>query len=163
MELIKPDSRAASRFTPTVGVYAIVHHNSMKWYIGSSKEVERRIYNHITMLKAGKHGCRHLQRTWDKYGETGFDYFLLERCSEDQLITREQEYLDNPQPYWLFNARPKAEDNRGFKHSEETKKRQSEAAKRVALDVSERARRRELAKAQHRAGNFGRATWKTRK
>ena len=41
------------------------------------------------------HGNPHFQAAWNKYGESSFEFRLLEECSEDILIEREDEWMKN--------------------------------------------------------------------
>ncbi len=54
-----------------------------------------------------------------------------------------------------------SEGHLGKHRSYSTKRKISNAAKRVGSDTEERKRRSERAKKQHQQGKFGRATWKT--
>lgn len=51
------------------------------------------------------------------------------------------------------------EHHKGARRSSETRRRMSEAAKRVAANPEEKARRSSRAKKQHAEKNFGRCTW----
>jgi group I intron endonuclease len=76
------------------------------------------------MLRNGKHSNRHLQNSWDKYGEDSFNFVIIETCDPDFVIDREQFYLDSERPFDPLvglNNSPTATTRKGFKHSEETK------------------------------------------
>jgi len=153
---IWPNSRSLKKFTPTCGIYEILHRPTGRRYVGSSAEVEKRLYWHFAMLRKGTHHCTFLQNVWNKYGPDGFETFLLEQCYVDKLIEREQYHMDSSSPYSLMNLEGTARATRGWKHSEEVKLKISETAKRVGADPTERQRRSERAKLQHRQGNIGR-------
>ena len=55
-----------------IGLYAIVHVPSHRAYIGSSVNIKRRLKEHMSALRHGKHHCSHLQNAWSKYGEFEF-------------------------------------------------------------------------------------------
>lgn len=76
------------------GIYVILHVKSGKIYLGQAQNIRARWRCHRSDLKLGKHGNRHLQAAWNKYGEKAFQFKILERCSIDQLDEREQHYLD---------------------------------------------------------------------
>lgn len=76
------------------GVYKIYSHFTGRYYIGSSKNIIRRWYRHKHDLKHGKHNNIHLQRIYNKYGEGDLAYIVLEHCSQQDLETLEQKYLD---------------------------------------------------------------------
>lgn len=85
----------------TNGIYCIRHFATDRCYIGSSKHIEYRWQEHVRLLRKGAHYNDFLQRTWNKYGEEGFSFHILEEnnLSEDALLEREQEFIDklNPQ------------------------------------------------------------------
>jgi group I intron endonuclease len=79
----------------TIGVYAIVHKASRRFYIGSSINVEKRLIQHRSKLNRTKHHCHHLQSAWNKYGEDAFEFIL--KCvatSERECRDIEQAVLD---------------------------------------------------------------------
>lgn len=79
----------------TIGVYWIYQvSRDRAVYVGSSGNVERRTWWHANALKRGKHPNKHLQSTWDKYGADDFKLSLLETCSTEQMIEREE--------FWMF-------------------------------------------------------------
>lgn len=152
---IFPDGRSASRVRFTCGVYEIVHWETMRRYVGSSSEIEKRLYYHVTMLRVGRHHCKYLQNVWNKYGESGFEFFLLEECQPDELNDREQFHMEASSLHRLMNCDPTARTVRGWKHGSKARCKMSESAKRVGADPEERKRRSERAKEQHATGNFG--------
>ena len=76
------------------GIYAIDCTANGKRYIGSSNNFEVRKHRHFTELGKGIHNNAHMQACWNKYGEKTFEFSLLEECVEEELINREQYYLD---------------------------------------------------------------------
>lgn len=147
---IKPDGRSPNRFQPTCGVYCIIHDHSGRRYVGSSIEIEKRLYLHLVLLRKGTHHCPYLQNVWNKYGESQFSFWLLAKCGVSELESREQLHMDQTANEKSMNCHPAAGSARGFKASDETRRKQSEAAKRVAADPAERKRRSDRAKAMHR-------------
>lgn len=71
------------------GIYKITNTINNKCYIGKSKTVFRRWYQHKTNLKKGNHHCIYLQNSWNKYGEDSFDFNVIEICEEENLKERE--------------------------------------------------------------------------
>jgi hypothetical protein len=56
------------------------------------------------MLKNNKHVNIILQRSWNKYSERNFSFIILEECSPERCVDREQYYLDTLQAvqiHWL--------------------------------------------------------------
>lgn len=93
-----------------IGIYKIVSKNSGEFYIGSSQNLRKRELDHFSLLKNKKHPNRYLQRVWNKYKDLYFT--IIEECSIESLIEREQFYIDNLYP--KYNLRPTAESNRGW-------------------------------------------------
>lgn len=74
----------------TSGIYCIMNKLNNKVYIGSSKNVGRRLREHKTLLRTNRHHSSPLQYSWNHYGEAMFVFFVLEVCEEDKLIDREK-------------------------------------------------------------------------
>jgi len=114
-----------------VGIYMIKNKNNGKFYIGSSINMAARWAGHRSDLKKGKHHSKHLQRSWDKYGEESFEFTVIESVENtDDLLVREQHYLDTLKPFLRengYNSVRNAANCLGFRHTEETKRKMSEA------------------------------------
>jgi len=84
--------------TNRCGVYAIrnVVDGKNTTYIGSTHcSFNRRWRDHRNSLTHGDHRNCWLQRSWNKYGEIGFEFLVLEYCEKDQnIIKQEQKWLD---------------------------------------------------------------------
>jgi len=76
------------------GVYAIFCKATGLPYIGSSVNVYARTFTHITALRRGRHESNKLMHAWKTYGENAFDIVILEFCSKETLLEREQHYID---------------------------------------------------------------------
>lgn len=76
------------------GIYKIENIIDGKIYIGSSKNIELRWHQHKYCLYKNKHHSILLQRAWNKYGKENFEFSVVEECSEEDLLIREQYYLD---------------------------------------------------------------------
>jgi group I intron endonuclease len=109
------------------GVYAIENTETSSCYIGSSVDIEKRFAQHQSRLRNRKHCNKHLQRAFDKYGETAFSLRVLEKTAEH--LQREQHFINTLKP--AYNMAPVAGSLAGYKHSKETLERMS-AAKRGA-------------------------------
>lgn len=103
------------------GVYKITNISNKKIYIGSSKRLGSRWSGHKHKLRLNQHHCRHLQFSWNKYGESSFIFEVLEYCEpiREILLTVEQKYLDLLLPE--YNSYTIAGSNKGNKLSEEHK------------------------------------------
>jgi group I intron endonuclease len=112
------------------GVYKISNGINGNFYIGSSKNILNRWQEHKYRLERGLNKCKGLQNAWDKYGKENFTFEILETCSIEELIPLEQTYLDQLNP--AYNMCSKANvplGMNGKKHSQQTRKLQSESAK----------------------------------
>lgn len=96
-------------------------------YIGSTMNIYKRWERHLLLLRRNKHHSQKLQRHFNKYGKNDLVFSILIICNKEELINTEQYFIDIYQPY--FNGRIKAFTNGGFKHTEEAKKKISEAFK----------------------------------
>jgi group I intron endonuclease len=105
------------------GIYEIFCVKNSRRYIGSAVRLSHRWRLHYTQLQSGKHHSRHLQRAWNKYGEESFVFRVIEQCSRENLISREQHYIDALCPE--FNSRPNASSQDGFKFSIESRRKMS--------------------------------------
>lgn len=83
-----------SRQTHRGGVYALVNVVNSKAYIGSTNNLRTREAWHRWALRNTRHPNPHLQRAWNSYGESAFEFVVLERCEPAQLIRQEQWYID---------------------------------------------------------------------
>lgn len=92
-------------------------------YIGSAINMKERWYDHKEYLRKGIHDNSHLQNAWNKYNEDNFEFSEIEFVEKEELISKEQFYIDflNPE----YNICRVAGNQLGFKHSEETKKKLS--------------------------------------
>ncbi len=77
-----------------LGIYKITNKINQKFYIGSSERIRGRWVEHLYLLRSNQHTSTHLQNAWNLYKEENFTFEILEECSKDILIKREQYYLD---------------------------------------------------------------------
>lgn len=113
-------------------IYFIENTINGKIYIGSAMDVPKRWAMHRYMLKHNKHHSILLQRAWNKYGEEAFDFGLLEIVAVDQLIEREQYFIDlafAADRNSGYNICPIAGSSLGVKQSEQARKNKSIARK----------------------------------
>lgn len=110
------------------GIYKITLKTDGRIYIGSSANIEKRWKWHCQSDK------QLISRAIRKYGVDNFLFEILEEvpACRDQLIEREQYYLDLLQPFpWNerkgFNLCKKAYSILGVKRSDETRKKMSDS------------------------------------
>lgn len=135
-------------FPISTGVYLITFKNSEsgKIYVGSAAQCKSlrpsengfrtRWTNHLSDLKLQKHDSKKLQFAYNKYGSENIIFEVIEYCSPETCLDREQFYIDFYNSYnYGYNSRPKAENQLGFRHSQITKDKikQSKKEKRDIL------------------------------
>lgn len=140
----------------TSGIYRFVNVTNCKMYVGSAINLYRRRIGHIKELRANKHRNDYFQKAWLKHGEANFKFYVLEICEKKVLLVREQHWLDLARSYhedFGYNLNPIAGSNlgrvfsesfrlkaaarqTGIKHSDETKRRMSEAQSNRTRDPS---------------------------
>jgi group I intron endonuclease len=112
------------------GVYQIKNVNNDKVYIGSSKDIRRRMLRHVSRLKRGVHKSPHLQNSWNTYGAEFFEFSVVEEVDLDDdiniLLECEQRWMDATkcyEPECGYNIRRYACDSGwlGRTHSDATK------------------------------------------
>ena len=113
-ELIVDDNKGRA------GIYRWVHIESGKSYIGSSTKLNIRFrqyfnYNHISYPKRNMA----IYKSLLKYGYAKFRLEILEYCSIDKLLQREQFYFDKYSPE--YNLLKLAGSPLGYRHSEASK------------------------------------------
>jgi group I intron endonuclease len=69
-------------------------------YVGSSIVMNRRIIDHKHNLRYNKHKNIKLQNHVNKYGLNDLVFSILELCNENNIIQKEQYYLDLLNPYF---------------------------------------------------------------
>lgn len=106
------------------GIYKIVNNINGHIYIGSAVNYKSRFRTHLSLLKKEKHHSIYLQRSWNKYGENNFSFELIENCKIENLIEREQFYMDELNPE--YNVCKIAGSTLGIKGTVESNKKKSE-------------------------------------
>ena len=86
-------------------------------YIGSSVDIPKRWYQHLSELKKNKHDNHKLQNHYNKYGKNDLIFSVVICCEKDELLGAEQFYMDSKKTY--FSIAPKAGSNLGLKKTEE--------------------------------------------
>jgi len=104
-------------------IYKITNLVNGHFYIGSSQNFIKRYYTHINHIRTGKSSCTVLIRAVTKYGEDNFKLEIIEECGNQDLLTREQYYLDTLLPE--YNVAKVAGSNLGIKRTKEVKLQKS--------------------------------------
>ena len=68
--------------------YIIKCATSGKNYYGSTSNFKKRVTQHKYLLLRNRHHSAHLQKAWNKYGETAFEFSILKvfECAEMMLL-----------------------------------------------------------------------------
>lgn len=68
-------------------IYALIHAQSFKHYIGCTKgKLAKRMREHRCLLNAGKHTCKPLQEDWTRYGESAFVAKIYDELPPDASL-----------------------------------------------------------------------------
>lgn len=89
------------------GIYRIVNLKNGKFYLGSSKNINRRWSIHKSALKHNKHHCAYLQRSWNKYGRENFAFEILKEmpdANETELFSEETKLTLELKPHYNIGA-----------------------------------------------------------
>lgn len=127
------------------GIYSIRNVENGKVYVGSAVNINRRWQEHRSGLKRGVHGNDRLKKAWGKYGESCFEFTILEKIEDiGQLVEREQFWIDDMNATDKnigYNICPVAGKTcLGVKRSEETKAKMSAAQKGKPRSLEQRAK-----------------------
>lgn len=107
------------------GIYQIMNKKNFHMYVGSAVDMKERWYDHKEYLRKGIHDNSHLQNAWNKYNEDNFEFSEIEFVEKEELISKEQFYIDflNPE----YNICKIAGNTFGVFPSKETRQKMSES------------------------------------
>lgn len=117
-------------------IYAIKNLINNKMYIGSTKSLKSRKYEHFYQLKKGTHHSEHLQKSYNKYGKSNFAFYILLECSPEERKEKELYYIElnkTSNREFGYNVYEPNEDN--FKCSEQTKEKLRNSDYCIAVDA----------------------------
>jgi len=108
----------------TTGIYQIRNKQNNKIYVGSSRNIAKRKRSHYSLLRRDEHPNTHLQAAWNHYGESNFIFEILLACDEECLLDKEREILQesgclNRETGYNKSTEPTA-PMAGLKHSQES-------------------------------------------
>lgn len=128
------------------GVYIIENLMTQTVYIGSTAQTFfRRWASHQSLLRLKKHGNIHLQRAYDLNGASAFRCSVLEYVEDaDQILAREQYWLDHYRQRDIYNMCPIAESPAGRKVSAAQKAKLSQILKAIKSQPEDRKRQSDL-------------------
>lgn len=77
------------------GIYAIKNTVNNKIYVGQALNIENRWLSHKKDLKANKHRNIHLQRAFNKFNIDIFEFYVLEKVENINLLTEKEQFWIN--------------------------------------------------------------------
>lgn len=104
------------------GVYEIRNLVDGMRYVGGSSNISSRKSSHLSSLRSGRNKNTHLQKAWDDYGESSFDFVVVLSCNIEELLSKEQERINMYDFGSLYNVQPLAGSPLGQKLSEEARR-----------------------------------------
>jgi len=107
-----------------IGIYKIINKLNEDCYVGSSTRLKDRKARHFRDLKNGIHHSVILQRAIDKYKIENFEFEIIEECSKDELLVKEQYYMDLLNP--KYNVCKIAGSSAGCIQPEEANKKRKQ-------------------------------------
>ncbi len=113
------------------GIYAIINRQNGKRYYGKTVDMKGRWKQHRTELRGNRHPNPPLQNAWNKYGEWSFLFLWIETVPVERLEAVEQMYLDINRGKGYNIATDSGAPGLGRKPSAETRRKMSEAQKRI--------------------------------
>jgi hypothetical protein len=106
------------------GVYCWTNLINGKIYVGSSSNLGERFYRYYKidfLMGVLKRSRSQIYSSILKNGYSNFKLDILEYCNKEDLLKREQHFIDLLKP--KYNILNSASSSLGFKHTEETKKK----------------------------------------
>ena len=100
-----------------IGIYHWINKINGNTYVGSSVNISVRMYTYYSIGSLAKSN-RPIDRALLKYGFSNFTLEILEYCDKDNVLEREQYYLDLIKPQ--YNIVEKAGSTLGYKHTPES-------------------------------------------
>lgn len=100
-----------------IGVYPLVNKLNGNSYLGSSVNISVRMYTYYSLRSLVKSN-RAIDRALLKYGFSNFSYEILEYCDKNNVLEREQYYIDLIKP--KYNIAEVARSTLGYKHTQES-------------------------------------------
>lgn len=103
-------------------IYSILNTYTNKSYIGQCQNFKTRKRKHLELLRRNEHFNRHLQFSYNKYGEEAFDFFIIHECKDEEVDYYEKlfiDFFDTQNDQYGYNIR----DGGAFHQTPEMKER----------------------------------------
>lgn len=114
-------------------IYIIENANTGKFYIGRTNDPAQRKRAHFSELRRGAHGNPRLQNSFNKHGESAFEFKVVDFASSNEIQAKEAEWFKafNEDKAYLYNCHFKTIGGEGLArpHTAESKLKISEAIK----------------------------------
>lgn len=122
------------------GIYAITNLHNGHIYVGSALDIDARWKRHVRLLNRGKHHSIRLQNAWVKYGAEAFALSILELSSVEDLLSREQHWMDKLCSAGLkgYNVLASSKNSLGLRHRPESLEKISKAHKGKVISQAQR-------------------------
>lgn len=117
------------------GIYIIKNIIRNQIYVGSSISLNGRKLSHFNCLFRNKHRNSRLQNSYNKYGKCNFIFEVIEFCEINDLLKKEQYYIDTLNPF--FNISRIAGHTLGTKRTDEQRLKMSIIQKNMPQDVKD--------------------------
>ncbi len=110
------------------GIYRIRNIVNDKKYYGSAVNIPNRWREHRCDLNKNRHGNKHLQYAWNKYGTNNFVFEVMAHMDKEHLLVMEQVFIDKNKGGYNI-SKSAISSMLGRQHSKETKQKMSESHK----------------------------------
>lgn len=77
-----------------IGIYSITCTKNGRKYIGQSRVLNKRKWQHFNELKHNKHHNKYLQNTYNKYSLDNFKFEVIEHCGVEELNEKEAYWIN---------------------------------------------------------------------
>lgn len=72
-------------------IYKIINLVNDKFYVGSTTNKKVRFREHRKQLRGNRHHCKHLQASWNKYGEAKFVFKVVEEVPDTNSLSQAED------------------------------------------------------------------------
>jgi group I intron endonuclease len=101
------------------GIYLWYNNTTQNYYIGSAKDLSNRLARYYRQSELIRVKGSLIHKALLTYGHSKFTVYILETCNNDELIIREQYYLDLLTP--IYNILKLAYSSKNYLHTDDTK------------------------------------------
>lgn len=104
------------------GVYIIINTVTNAIYVGStSNDFKYRYWQHLNLLRKGRHHSKYLQRSWNNHKSSSFEFRTIAECPPSYCLKLEQWFIDTIKP--VYNNTAIAGSLLGYRHPINSKTR----------------------------------------